>query len=141
MFLNTNSEQTSQEQSCTFKHSMATFHQVAMDACLQQHPGALVCFVTCERIAEIHATSKLGAVLRLPVQSSQGRHRITNVRYGELDASKRQLEDNFVGILGGNVGAALPYIQPNGTLNLWEMVAGATERGRVLCLASNRFWE
>jgi hypothetical protein len=139
LFLNTNSVDTSTAQSCTFKHSMATFHKVAMDACIQQYPGALVCFVTCKRIAEIDATMNLGPLIRLPVKSRHGEHCITNVRYGELDEDKRHLEPNFMGILGGNVNAALPYVDNDGTLDVFSMVAGAAKKGKVLCLASNRF--
>ncbi len=49
MFLNMNSAETSSEQSKIFSHDMAIFHEVALESCLQQCPGALICFVSCNR--------------------------------------------------------------------------------------------
>ncbi len=41
-------------------------------------------FVSCNRICTIEATKTVGTLLRLPVVSEKGSHKLTNVRYGEV---------------------------------------------------------
>ena len=139
LFLNTNSDETSWHQSAIFGHSMGAFHAAAMDAALQQYPSALVCFVSCSRIASIEINANHTQLLRLPVLSHKGSHLITNVRYGETDPQKRSLESDFTGILGGNIQAATPHITKDNRLDVWTLVASASRVGPVLFMAGNRF--
>ncbi len=59
MYPNMDSAEESRKQSAVFDHDMAIFHEVALDACLQQHPKALICFISCSRLAVINSFKRL----------------------------------------------------------------------------------